>query len=390
MKIVIMYDFLSEYGGIERVMTFQAKALRKAGHEVVFAFAYVDRDIARDKIKNFKVFEYGRFPWRNETLGICSTLITTRNIEEINNADLIICHSFPASYYALGLKKRYGIPYILMLHHPPQFIYNSNWNWAKNSSKRIFAFIMGRLFWGLISRFDKYCVNNASDYMTAGKTVNRIIEEVYGIRGEPIYPAVDPQFYFEPLKEKEKIKIGLGKDYILASGRIVQQKRFDYLIKAASLMKNKNCELVFAGKSDPRIRKSLINLAKELGVREPLFLGNVDIELLRKIYSSARVTVLTCPKEWFGLVPVEAMSCGCPVVAWNDGFGPGETIADGVGGLLARPYDERDMARKIDKALEKNWDRKKVIHSVNMFSEKSIEKLFMNKINGILKRIDCI
>ena len=372
-KIVIMYDFFSEHGGIERIMFFQAKALKKAGYDVSFAFAYVDEKLKRERLKGFKVIEYAKLSIKNETLQISSSILRGDIVENFKDFDLIICHSFPASYLALRIKKRFKIPYILHLHHPPQFLYNADLNWAKNSLKRKFSFIIGKVLRKNLRKFDFYCVKNADSYFAECETVKGIIKEVYSIESTVLYPTVDEVFKIKEVQLNEIQKFGIKKDYILGSGRIIKQKRFDYLIKAFSKLKNKNLQLVLAGKYEGKFKEQLENVAKYHKVNI-LFLGPLELPDLINVYNLAKVTVLTCPKEWFGIVPIEAMACGCPVISWKDNFGPQETIIENKNGFLAEPYNINDLSIKIKKALDKKWIKKEIRKTVDKFSEKEISK----------------
>jgi glycosyltransferase involved in cell wall biosynthesis len=99
--------------------------------------------------------------------------------------------------------------------------------------------------------------------------------------------------------------------------------------------------------------------ALSLGVEENVrFLGYVsDLELV-KIYNIADAYVHICPKEAFGLSPVEAMACGTAAVVWNDDAGPSETVIEGKNGLRAKPYDIEDFAAKTIQVIE--MDKTKV------------------------------
>ncbi len=381
-KIVLMYDFFSEHGGIERIMLFQAKTLKKVGYDVSFAFAYVNKNLKKERLKGFKVIEYSKLPFKNETLQICFSILRNDIVKKFKDIDLIICHSFPASYLALRIKKKFGIPYILHLHHPPQFLYDANLDWAKNSLKRKFSFFIGKIFRTLLREFDNYCVKNAKDYFLECKTVERIVKETYGVSGTVLYPTISEEFNIGEYKLEDLSKYGINKKYILGSGRIVKQKRFDYLIEAFSKLKNKNLQLVLAGKYEESEKKKLEKIAKKNRV-DILFLGSLNLQELIKVYNLAKVTVLTCPKEWFGIVSIEAMACGCPVVAWRDNAGPEETVIDGKNGFLAKPYDVADLTNKIKKVLEKKWVKKDVRKSISKFSEKKVDKKLLSKIHEV-------
>ncbi len=380
MKIAMMYDFFSEHGGVERIMLFQAKKLREAGHEVSFAFAYADDKFKEERLGGFKTIEYSALPVKNETLQICSSIIRNDMVEKFRDFDLIICHSFPASYLAYRIKKKFKIPYVLHLHHPPQFLYTADLNWAKNSFKRKFSYFIGKIFRIPLRKFDKFCVKNADYYFVESKAVQRMVYDTYEIRGNILYPTIDEKFFSNKAVKLPKEVKG---EYILGSGRIIRQKRFDYLIDAVSKLKN-NIRVVLAGKYDEEVKRELESLAKEKNVRV-VFLGPRSIGELITLYSKAKVCVLTCPKEWFGLVPVEAMACGCPVVAWEDNFGPQESITAGVSGFLAKPYDTNDLADKISKALSRKWSRKKIKKSVEKFSEENQKKVFLEGLGEYLR-----
>lgn len=382
-KIILMYDFFSEHGGVERIMLFQARALKKAGYNVSFAFAYIDEELKKERLKGFKVMEYAKLPIKNETLQICSSTLRGSIIEKFKDIDMIICHSFPSSYLALRIKKKYKTPYMLHLHHPPQFLYNADLDWAKNSFKRKFSFTIGKIFRKPLRKFDFYCVKNADGYFAECETVRRIINEVYGIDGVVLYPTLDKKFKIGKYRLGELSKYGIDKEYILGSGRVVRQKRFDYLIEAFSKLKDKNLQLVLAGKYEESEKKELEKIAKKNRV-DILSLGPLDLQELIKVYNLAKVTVLTCPKEWFGIVSIEAMACGCPVVAWGDNFGPQETIIGGKNGFLAEPYDVNDLTNKIKKALEKRWTKKDIRESVSKFSEKKVGKKLLSKIKKVI------
>jgi len=381
-RILLLYDFFSEHGGIERIMLFQAETLKKEGYDVVFGYSYVDEKLKKEKLKGFKVIEYDKLPIKNETLQI-SLSIFKQNIKKFKKFDLIICHSFPSSYLARRINKKFNIPYILHLHHPPQFLYNVNKDWTKSSFKRNFAYNVGKILNFPLKKFDNYCVQNANDYILECKTVEKIIKNTYKINGVVSYPTYNHKFKKGKFSRSDVSKFGIKKDFVLGSGRIIPQKRFDFLIRAFSYLKEKNLQLVLVGKYDFDEKERLEKLSLKCNI-EVLFLGPVDLSDLIKLYNLAKVTVLTCPKEWFGLVPIESIACGCPVVSWKDGFGPEETILPEINGFLAEPYNVLDLSKKMRLSLNKKWDKKKIVQSVEKFSEKNISKIFLNKIKEFI------
>src|SRR5205823_908063 len=99
------------------------------------------------------------------------------------------------------------------------------------------------------------------------------------------------------------------------------------------------------GGADEQAR--LAKLAAALGVTERVTFGSLDRDELASRYADADVFVF--PSEWqepFGLVPIEAMACGTPVVATGTG-GSGEFLRDGYNCVLFRPGDPRALAAAI-------------------------------------------
>jgi len=390
-KITLIYDFFSEPGGIEKVMIFQAKALQKAGYNVRFAFAYIDKNLKKQMLSDFKVLEYSNLPFgiRNETLQICSSLLTNSSLSKLKDSDLVICHSFPSSFVAYRLFKGYKTPYIQFLHHHPQFLYFQKQAWANNTLKRKVAYFVGKFFGQYPRYLDKKCLKNAKKIMVNSFMVQKIIQKIYNRKGNIHYPAVDPIFFAKPADVKSTLKkFNIPDNFILASGRIVKLKRFDYLVEAYAKLPEKvkqNLHIVFAGKEDEAEKESLMGLAEELGIRNIKFLGPIDKSELHTLYSNARLVVLTCPGEYFGLVPVEAMASGTPVVSWKDNAGPQETILENITGYLARPYNAEDMSKKILKTLKRKWNRRKIKEQAMKFSEPVLEKKFISEVGEIIK-----
>lgn len=138
-----------------------------------------------------------------------------------------------------------------------------------------------------------------------------------------------------------------GKNTVLFIGGLVKQKGADILVKAFKrVMEKHNAELVIVG--DGPERASLERLCRELGVAAE-FTGYV--EDTRNVLRKSSVLVLPSREEGFGLVLLEAMALGIPVVATRVG-GIQEIIADGENGLLVEREDPEALAEAISRVLE--------------------------------------
>ena len=139
---------------------------------------------------------------------------------------------------------------------------------------------------------------------------------------------------------------------LMYSGRLVPEKGVATLVKALALLPEQ-ATLSLLGHGPDSMVRELSDLAAELGVRDRVAFGIASSrQELRDRYAAADVLVF--PSEWpepFGLVPLEAMACGTPVVATGTG-GSGEFLDDEVNCLLFTPGDPGSMATAICRVAE--------------------------------------
>jgi GalNAc-alpha-(1->4)-GalNAc-alpha-(1->3)-diNAcBac-PP-undecaprenol alpha-1,4-N-acetyl-D-galactosaminyltransferase len=142
---------------------------------------------------------------------------------------------------------------------------------------------------------------------------------------------------------------GARKPYILAVGRLSREKGMDLLVSAFSRITERHgFVLRIAGEGDERTR--LEARIRELGLQ-------ADVELLGRrndiysLYEEASFLVLPSRYEGFGMVLVEAMSFGCPVVAFDCPCGPAEIIRDDIDGLLVPNGDVTALAAAMERMM---------------------------------------
>lgn len=138
--------------------------------------------------------------------------------------------------------------------------------------------------------------------------------------------------------------------YILGIGRMVPQKGFDILLQAfAAIVGDVDVDLLLAG--DGPVRSELERLAGELGLSSRVrFLGPLDRPAAASAFHGAEVFALPSRLEPQGIVVLEAMAAGTPVVASAVGGVP-ETVTDGVNGLLADGPTDGSLADAIRRVV---------------------------------------
>ncbi|MEM3394014.1 MAG: glycosyltransferase, partial [Candidatus Methanomethylicia archaeon] len=139
-------------------------------------------------------------------------------------------------------------------------------------------------------------------------------------------------------------------------GRLVPEKGIGYLIKVITGMQWKNTEFWFVG--DGKLRSFIEALEQKYPVK---YFGYIDDQkILAKIYQSADILVLpTISNELFGIVLIEAMACGLPVIA-TDTVGPREIIKNGVTGFIIPRRDIKALREAIMLLIQDHALRKRM------------------------------
>lgn len=138
---------------------------------------------------------------------------------------------------------------------------------------------------------------------------------------------------------------------IIAVGRYVRQKGFDRLIKAWKMVAVEHPDWVLKIYGDGGMRDQLQRLVEESGLSGKCLLEHTVSDIDRKMKESA-IFVLSSRFEGFGLVIVEAMACGLPVVSFACPCGPRDIISDGVDGFLVEDGDCKGLAEAINRLIE--------------------------------------
>jgi len=177
-----------------------------------------------------------------------------------------------------------------------------------------------------------------------------------------IYEAADQKF--RQLNHDEinfvKQKYGLNFPFILYVGNLSKHKNIPNLIKALYNIKQMDCphKLVIAGKKKWKYEE-IFDVIDKLGLHdEVIFTGYVPEEDLPGLYNAATLFVYPSLYEGFGLPPLEAMACGCPVITSNTSSLP-EVVGDA--GIMVDPHDVDELSNVMMKVLSDNILRKELI-----------------------------
>jgi glycosyltransferase involved in cell wall biosynthesis len=200
--------------------------------------------------------------------------------------------------------------------------------------------ILRRTYFASVAREDKASLVSASRVLVNSYFTRECIYRLYAVSSRVCYLGIDVQA-FRPL--------GLDKDeYVMSVGSVTPAKGFDFVIESLALIPEpKRPPLMIVGNVARSDEQSFLErLARRNGVRLEFRVLVKDSELV-ELYNRARITLCAPVLEPFGLVSLESMACGTPVIGVAEG-GVRETIRHGETGLLT----DRDSRLFADAILE--------------------------------------
>lgn len=229
---------------------------------------------------------------------------------------------------------------------------------STDNSGGLYAFLLRTLF------------NDADRVIVVSKNAAKELEASFDVQSEKIITLYNPLDLTEALHlAEEKIEHPWFNDDIpllLFVGRLASYKGLHHLFKAISKVRGTvklRCVLIGEGEEKNNLRK----MTEEFGITEDvLFLGKQQNPF--KFMKKAAIFVLPSLTEGLPYVLVEALACGCPVIATDSpGGGPAEILKNGEYGLLIPPGDEEALSEAIIRLLQDNGLR-------NRFAGTAVER----------------
>jgi glycosyltransferase involved in cell wall biosynthesis len=210
-------------------------------------------------------------------------------------------------------------------------------------------------------RYEKYALEGArgtKKIITISKQVDADVEEFYGIsqdKRELILNGYDKNVFNVMDIDKREFLRDLKVDdkytkIVSFAGKFAHFKGIDTLLDAALIYEKKFEDVVTLIAGDGELRMVIEEHIKRIGLKNVVLLGHVDHDKLAKLYNVADVSVVPSRNEPFGLVAIEALACGTPVVASNQG-GLKEIINEKTGKLF-KVDDHEELAEAIISELE--------------------------------------
>lgn len=344
MKIALVHDYLTQFGGAERVFELLCQFFYQAD---VFSSIYDPENTIDIQGHSIETTFLQKLPGAKRNFRLLAPLYypAFRQLD-LQDYDLIISST---SSFAKGVKKRPGAMHICFCHNVTRFLWNTRTYLEEYNNFKRFSFLIKPILESLREQDLRYA-QEPDLYIANSTTVAKRIKQIYKRKALVInYPIDTNKFIFSAEKE----------DYYLISSRIISYKRLDIAIETFNWL---GLPLIIIGDGPERKRleaKSSDNIK---------FLGYVDDDWRTHLMAKAKAVVVTALED-YGLVPIEANASGTPVIAYGAG-GVLDTQISGKTGVLFNPQSPDALQVAIRQIESQKWDYAKIRkHAVNNFSE---------------------
>jgi glycosyltransferase involved in cell wall biosynthesis len=217
-----------------------------------------------------------------------------------------------------------------------------------------------------LRNWDVHSSSRVDLYIANSKYVARRIEKYYGKPSTVIYPPVDLS-YFELCEQKE--------DFYLTASRLVPYKKIDLIVEA---FRNRPSRKLIVIGEGPEMRALQLQAPPNVE-----FLGYQPNSVLRSYLQKARAFLFAAIED-FGILPVEAMGCGTPVIAFQKG-GLEETVKEGLSGLFFEEQTPASLQEAIDRFEKSAFHPRRIKAHAEQFSKERFNREYKEFVESAWK-----
>lgn len=262
------------------------------------------------------------------------------------------------------------IPHICYCHTPMRYLWDFSDEYV--STKKAVLRPLMRLLLHRLRTWDAVSANRVDRYVANSHCVAQRIARWWGRSASVVNPPVE--------LPGDEVNINISREHAPYAffGQLVAYKRADLAIRACHMLGR---ELVIGG--DGQERGRLEELARSLGAKVT-FLGRLaDNAAKWKLLSESRA-LLFPGEEDFGIVPLEALACGCPVIGYGRG-GLLDSVRDGEDGVHFHERTPESLAEAIGKFESMHFEPQTLRARAELFSEDHFQKRMQAEIDAVLK-----
>lgn len=369
MKIALVHDYIKEYGGAERVLETLHEMFPEAP---IYTMVYLPRFLGPHKNKfdpkNIKPMIPSFVPFVSKLISPLRLLAVIMFARlDLTEFDVVIVSATGA--YTPNLVKTKQGAHICYCHTPPRYLYGfpTSRNWKKYWWFRVPAEIANHF----LRIVDFKSAQNVDLFIANSENTAERIKKFYRKDSKVVYPPVEIK---KILALSKKVIKKQEKTYFLAGGRLARAKRIDLAVSACTRL---NLSLKVFGKMFAGYGVEL----KQIAGLTVEFVGEVNDEELVNLYTNCRAFLFCNLEEDFGMIPVEVMAAGKPVIALRSG-GVVESIVEGQTGEFFDEPTVESLVSKIQSFKDSKYKEEDCRKQAGKFSKERFIKEIMRFVDS--------
>ena len=360
MRVALVHDYLNQYGGAERVLEVLCEIFPDAP---IYTLLYDERmtgGVFKDREIRTSFLQKLPFARRHHRV---FPILMPLAVEQFDLSYFDVVLSVSASF-AKGIITKPHTKHINYCLTPTRFLWDDSHRYIDEFRyswpiKKLVPFFVTYLrIW------DKEAALRVDKFVAISDFVKERIKKYYGCEDMPvIYPPVNAHKYYI----SDEID-----DYFLMVGRLVPYKRFDLATKVFNAI-GKPLKIIGDGPERKRLEK--------IAGKNIEFLGLVSDYKMPELYTHAQAVIFP-QEEDFGIVPLESMASGRPVIAYRGG-GTLETIVENQTGIFFDEQTEISLAQAIGKYYQTQWNSHAIRTHALKFDKEIFKTKIVDMINGL-------
>ncbi|MFX1276303.1 MAG: glycosyltransferase family 4 protein [Promethearchaeota archaeon] len=369
MNIVFVSSHLTVFVGYGKFLRDYANKFSELGHNITIVAQKINQNNYKFN-KNIELIEIGGPILSSPLFWINFHNIKKKYVKVLNkiDCDLFISLNFPSNYFCASMEKKKGQKHVFYCQEPYRFFHDNDFYSHAPWNLKIISGILRFFF----KKFDIIGARSTDNIISISDFIRKRVKEWYGMNSDVHYIGVKNTNNIRKdikkfnLHQKLNIKDNIPIIFALGYTHHLKGVKELLLIFKEVLKENPNIILLIGGWIKEENQKLMKKYIKKLNIpqRNLIFYGFIEDSLLDLFYANSTLTFYTPIDEAFGLIPVESMRNGTPVIAFEGG--PSETIIDGQTGYVIKKRDIRDFSQKALLLL-----KNKTLY--DKFSEKGIE-----------------
>lgn len=371
MKVAIVHDYLKEFGGAEKVVEALLEVWPNAPvYTTVFLPRYAGPHRKKVEKWNVKTTFLQFVPLKSKLVSMFRFVapVVFSNID-LSKFDVVITSSAGTYTSPNFVKISRKTLLICYCHTPPRYLYGypvAN-DWTSSWLRRVLL-ALGQLPMHFLRILDFKSAQIPAFFIANSKEVAGRIEKFYRRNSTVIYPPVEIPEATKPIKKG---------NYYVIGGRVSRHKGHDIAIKAFTKL---GLPLkVFGG----TFASYGLDQFKSFAGKNIEFLGEISDEEKWEVMRKAKAFIFPSEQEDFGIIPVEAMAVGTPVIALAQG-GVLETVLEGKTGTFFEKRTPASLAQAVKRFEKMEIKSEDCVKRARVFSKerfkKEIERFVLNKL----------